>query len=491
MSSVASPKPTPGKFSPWGDVAFWIYLLLLVVLFGTSLNPADPDLWWHFAFFDFISHTGHFPTGDVFSYDAYPQVVPDHEWGNALIFYPLYFWAGPSSLVLLKLAIIGATLAFTVRAALGIRAPTMLDAFFFSLVLLAMLPSLLSTVRAAAFTHLFFALWVLWFQRERRGHKTPVWAYVATTIIWANLHGGVIIGLAWLAVIGVSEFFNGGDWKRRFQILILCLLATLVNPFGYKLWISIGQAVFIPRPDFPEWAPVSWFHDFGDFSAYKILALWMIVVLFNHIRRVGWKKCDQTAVILLGLFLIPSLTHVRHTSIFAIAASGLLPPLFPPERSLHEIREWKPWLHRFTVRAILVILPLIFACKLLPDNQGLHLTYPVESCPIQAVDYLRDKGITGRLLVGFNSGSYAMWELRGRMRVSIDGRFDISYPFGTFAKVQRFFAGGDHWRDALTDPAPDAVLVNLPDGVYPKMLVEPGWTEVYHDSTHAVFRPTP
>ena len=174
--------PSRQTFIRWDLAAFWLYLLLLVVLFGTSQNPADPDLWWHFAFFDFLRHTGHFPSGDVFSYDAYPQVVPDHEWGDALIFYPVYFWAGPSCLVLLKLVIIGATLSFTVRAALGNRAPTMLDTFFFSLVLLAMLSSLLSTVRAAAFTHLFFALWVLWFQREREGHQTPALAYVATMI---------------------------------------------------------------------------------------------------------------------------------------------------------------------------------------------------------------------------------------------------------------------------------------------------------------------
>jgi hypothetical protein len=484
-----SPQPPSLNFSRLGVVLFWGYLFLLVVLFGTSQNPADPDLWWHFAFFDYVSHTGHFPTGDVFSYDAYPQIVPNHEWGNALIFYPVYFWAGSSWLVLLKLAIIGTTLTFIVRAALGNRAPTMLDTFFFSLVLLALLSSLLSTIRAAAFTHLFLALWFWWLQSERRGRKIPRAAYVMTTILWANLHGGFIIGFGLLAVTGVLEFFNGGDWKRRAWVLLCCLLATLVNPFGYKIWISVGQAVFIPRPNFPEWEPVSWFHDFGQFSAYKLLVLWMVVVVIGHIRQVGWKKCDQTAVILLVLFLVPSLVHVRHTSIFAIAVGALLPPLFPPEISVHDIRGWKPWLHRFVVRAILVVLPLIFAWRLLPTNQGLRLTYPIESCPIDAVNYLKHSGTTGNLLVGFNSGSYALWELRGQMRVSVDGRFDISYPIEIFNKNQRFFSGEDRWRDALTDPKPDAVLVNRPDGVYPKMLVEPGWTLVYQDATHAVFRP--
>ena len=489
MSAAVQSWSGLGKPFHWGRIAFWSYLLLLVVLWGTSLNPADPDLWQRFALFDYICRVGHFPPGDIFSYDSYSQVVPDHEWGAAFIFYPVYFWGGGWCLVLLKLITLGATLVLTVRAALGDRSPTLLETFFFSLVLLALLSSMLSTMRAANFTHLFFALWVFWFQRERRGKKTPVWAYILTMILWANLHGGFILGLAWLAVIAVMEFFTGRDWKGRALLCFFCLLATLVNPFGYMLWPGVYDVLFVPRPGFPEWERVSWFHDIGTFSGYKILVLWMLVVVFDHVRRLGWKKCDQCAVILLGLFLLPSLAHVRQTSIFAIVAGGLLPPLFPPEQSLHEIRAWKPWLHRFVVRSILVILPLIFAWRLMPSNQGFHLSYPPDTCPIKAVAFLRDKGLTGKLLVGYNSGSYALWELRGRMRVAMDGRYEIVYSYDTFAKIQRFFAGEDHWRDALLDPAPDAVLVNLPDPVYPKMLGEPGWKQAYSDSTHAVFLP--
>jgi len=486
-----STRPPPLSFGRWGVILFWSYLLFLVVAFGTAMNHADPDLWQRFAVAEHLFKTGHFPAGDTFSYLGVPEVRPDHEYGSGIILYATYLLAGGTGIVLLKLVALGVTLALIVRAALGKRAPTMLDAFFYSLVLLALLPSFLSTLRSEASTHILFALWILWFQQERRGVAISPGAYGLTMVLWTNLHGGFLVGFAWLGALGAMEFLTGGDWQRRARIIALCLAATLINPFGYKIWEGVYGALFIPRTGFEEWAPVSWINDSGRLAGYKLLVFWMATLVVTNIYRLGWKKCDRTAIALLGLILIPSLLHARQTSLFAVAAGGLMPPLFPPEKPLQEIREWRPWLHRFAVRAALLILPLIYAGKLARTNEGFHLTYPPDSCPTAAVAYLKNAGTTGRLLVGFNSGSYALWELRGQMRVSLDSRYEVAYDYPTFEKVQRFYAGEDHWKDALTGPAPDAILVNRPDPVYPKMLAEPGWTQIYQDATHAVFRPQP
>jgi hypothetical protein len=472
----------------WDIILFWFYLLLLVVTIGTTINVADPDLWQRMAVAEYLFKTGHFPAGDTFGYLGVPEVRPDHEYGSGLILYFAYLLGGGTAIVLLKLVTLSATLALTVRAGLGKRPPTMLDAFFYSLVILALLTSFFSTLRSEASSHILFALWVFWFQQERRGRKISICAYAFTMVLWVNLHGGFIIGLAWLGVIGGMEFLTGGDWQRRARILGLCLLATLINPFGYASWLGVYRVFFIPRPGFEEWAPVPWLHNVGYYSGYKILVLWALAVVIVHVYKTGWKKCDRTAIVLLSLILIPSLAHARQTSLFAVAVGGLLPPLFPSEKPLQEIREWKPWLHRVVIRSILVALPLVYVWRLMPTNEGFHLVYPPETCPIGAVDYLKKSGTKGNLLVGFNGGSYALWNLRGQMRVSIDGRYEVAYDYETFEKVQRFFSGDDHWRDALSNPPPDAILVNRPDPVYLMMLSEPGWTEVYRDTTHAVFR---
>ena len=255
--------------------------------------------------------------------------------------------------------------------------------------MLALLSSFLSTVRCGVFTHLFLALWVLWFQQERRGGQIPMFGYVLTMVIWANLHGGFVIGLVWLAMLVPLEFFTGGHWQRRLVLLVLCLLATLINPFGYELWLGVSRARLISRSAFEEWGAVPWIHPYQTFSWYKLLVLWMIPVLIGHIRRQGWKKRDRPAVILLGFFLFLSLGEARQTSLFAVVAGALLPPLFPPEVPLSEIKDRKAWLHRVAVRAILMVLPFALVLRLLPSNQGFRLAYSPENCPIQAVDYLR------------------------------------------------------------------------------------------------------
>ncbi len=479
------------RHSRWGWAAFWIYLTFLVIVYGTSINIADADLWHHFALLDYLLRTGHFPVGDTFSYDADYQLIPDHEWGSGLLFYPAYLLSPSTGLVVVKLIALGLTLALTVRAGLGQRSPTLLETFFYSLVLLALLPSFLSTIRSGAFTHLFLALWVLWFQRERAGAPIPYAGYVVTMIVWANVHPGFMVGLAWLALITAWEFMTARAWLPRFMLLVLCLLATLINPFGWEIWTGISHAASISRDAIEEWGPVPWIQPYNTFSGYKLLLLWSLVIIFSHIHRSGWRKCDQIAVVLYVIFVAISLLAARNASLFAIVAGGLIPPLFAPEKSLHDLHEWRPWLQRLTVRAILVILPLILAARLISTSQGFSLTYPPYSYPLGAINYLRDQKVTGRLLIDFNSGSYALWELRGQMRVSMDSRYLLVYSPETFQKVQRFFAGENHWRDVLTDPAPDAVLVDLPDPIYPKMRAEPGWTQVYQDATHAVFRPKP
>ncbi|MCE0482859.1 MAG: hypothetical protein LV479_01320 [Methylacidiphilales bacterium] len=470
-------------------IVLWIYLGILVVLLGTYTNTADADLWHLFALYDYLLKTGHFPPGDTFSYLADYRLVPDHEWGCAFVFAPLYFVFGPASLIFLKLALLFGTVGLTIRAGLGRRSPTMLEAFFYSLVTLTLLSSFLSTVRCEVFTHLFFALWLLWYQLERRGRHIPSWAYGLTMIAWANLHGGFILGLAWLAAVAAIEFFSGGNWIRHLRILGLCLLATLANPFGYELWVGVGRALLISRSSFDEWSPVPWLYPYNTFLGYKMLAGWTAVIVIGHVRLQGWKNCDRIAVILPLLFFVASILQVRHTSLFAVAAGGLLPPLFPPELSWQQIHGPGARLHRLAVRTVLFVLPLVLAMRLLPASQGFHLTYPSESCPAQAVAYLHDHDVRGRLLVDLNAGSYALWKLQNQMQVSIDGRYDLVYRPRTFNKVENFFHATGDWRRALTDPPPDAVLVNLSDPVYPRMRAEPGWTEVYRNSSHAVFRP--
>jgi hypothetical protein len=474
-----------------GRVLFWLYLFLLVWADGTVHNSADPDLWHRLALGDYLWRTGHFPIGGTFSYLADYKNIADHEWGSAVVFDTIHratgggvFFGG--AMVGLKLVTLAITLALVVWAGLRWQRPSVPMAAFYALVLFTLLPSFFSTLRSVAFTHVFFALWLYWFQCERTGTRIPAWAYALTMLAWANLHGGFAIGLAWLALVAAVEFWQVGDWKKWAIRLGLCTLVTLVNPFGVHLWISTLRALAAPRAGFQEWAPVPWFSI--DYLGYKLLLLVTFSAFAYLVQRRHGRRIDRGAVALIVTMLLLSLTSARQASLFALTVGALLPGTLPTAPRASRVRTPLRRLAYMGLCSACVIVPFYMALYMLPGD-GLRLTYNANSCPVGAVDFLRASGTRGDLLTPFNYGSYAMWKLRGNMRVSMDGRYDLVYKPATYNRVADFYLGQPAGQSLLINPKPDAVLVSRSDLVYPQMLANPGWKQAYANSHDAVFLP--
>jgi hypothetical protein len=450
------------------------------------MNPADPDLWHRLALGEALWKTHHFPTGGTFSYLADYRQIADHEWGAALIFYAAYAAAGETAIVLIKIVSLAATLGLLVLAGTQGRRATLLLAAFYALVLLALLPSFQSTVRCEIFTHIFLALWLWWFQLERHGRVIPLWAYGLTMVLWANLHGGFALGLAWLIAVALVLPDDRKKWAARFAI---CAVATLLNPFGWNLWISTARALLTTRSGFGEWAPVSWSMDPLGFPGYKLLLLLTLAIFaWTLLHKLATLRQRGPIIFLIAAALLLSLGSARHTSIFAAVAGALLPDLFPPEPRVVAMPRGIPRLGYLAFRFALVLLPFYAAIFILPGD-GLALRYPAISCPVGAIDFLDRRGLRGNLLVPFNYGSYALWRLRGRMRVSMDGRYDLVYLPQTYRRVDDFFFARGDWTDLLRAAPPAAILLPMADPVFARLQMSTDWSEAYHDPVNAVFLP--
>ena len=473
--------------TPWLKFFFWVYLLFLVWAAATAVNPADPDLWHRLAVGEFLCRTGHFPTGDTFSYLASYQNIADHEWGSGVIFYALWSCGGGVAIVLAKIITLAATLTLVVWAGKANRRPTLLVTAFYAVILLALLPSFQSTLRCMAFTHVLYALWVYLWQHERRGLASQTWLYPLTMIAWANLHGGFVIGLLWLALLTALEWVYRGDWKKWAVRFGWCALATLVNPYGWHLWYTTGRALLTTRSGFPEWALVPWIDSPFSYIGYEVLLCGAIITLGYAIYRRGWSNVDHQGVILVGISAL-IFVSARNSSLFAVVAGSVLPGFLRERMSFSTMQ--RP-LRRITYLCFsfaLALLPL-YAAILYGLRAGLALDYPGNSCPVDAVGFLQGSRVKGNLLVPFNYGSYALWQLRGKMRVSMDGRYDLVYSPATYRRVDDFFNARGDWQTLLTSPQPDAVLVPRIDRVFDRLMMDPAWTEAWHDKDNAVFLP--
>jgi hypothetical protein len=475
-----------------GRVLFWLYLFVLVWADGTAFNWADPDLWHRLALGDYLWRTGHFPVGGTFSYLADYQNIADHEWGSAIIFDAIrrVTGGGPffgGAMVGLKLVTLAVTLTLVVWAGLRQQRPSVPMAAFYALVLFALLPSFLSTLRCMVFTNIFFALWLYWFQCERTGRRIPTWAYVLSMLVWANLHGGFVIGLFWLVLVMAVEFWQKHDWTKWAVRLGLCTLVTLVNPFGVNLWTATLRALAAPRAGFDEWAPVHWFS--GGDPGYKLLVIVTILALHYLLRRRHDRQVDRVAVAFILVMLFLSLTSSRHTPLFVLTVGALLPGMLPSSPRASRIRAPQQRLVYMGICSTCLMIPFFLGLRVLLFGDGLQLTFKADSCPIGAVDFLRGNGVRGNLLTPFNYGSYAMWKLRATMRVSMDGRYDLVYRPETYDRVSDFYLGQPAAQTLLTSPKPDAILVPLEDAVYPKLAKNAAWKQAYYDAHDAVFLP--
>ena len=91
--------------------------------------------------------------------------------------------------------------------------------------------------------------------------------------LWANLHGGFIIGIATLAIFSAAVLFQDLYTRRGnrrgiwlFEITAVATIATLANPYGIGIWRAVAHALMNPhtgaviddRQSLPRSLPAMW-----------------------------------------------------------------------------------------------------------------------------------------------------------------------------------------------------------------------------------------
>lgn len=104
-----------------------------------------------------------------------------------------------------------------------------------------------------------------------------------------------------------------------------------------------------------------------------------------------------------------------------------------------------------------------------------------------AADYIRQRRLSGKLLLEFNWGEYAIWELFPRCRVALDGRYETVYPEAVATEYFEFIYGRPGWQDFLRHYPPDLVLVDSRSRIYSLLLGDEGWRLLYADPGCALF----
>lgn len=429
----------------------------------------DGDSWWHLATGEWILAHGRVPDRDVFSYTMAGRPWTAHEWLAETLMALAARLAGWSGIVLLFAAAIGAATWLLVRRlARDLGGITLV--LTATLALACMSGSLL--VRPHLFMPLMLLAWTLEMLDAREAGRAPRLVYALLMLVWANLHGSYVLGLAVAGAFGLEALVEPGADRvkviRHWGLFGLAsLVAAVITPHGpagllFPFMVT-GMAV---TPHIVEWRA-------EDFSRVSTFAIALLATLFVGLGR-GVKVPTVRLLLLLGLLFL-GLQHIRHQMVLVAVAPLLLAE--PLAAALgHERQTARP------SRALLAGFGLV--CLLLV---GARLAWPVQrvdglNTPATALASVPADLKARPVLNGYGFGGYLIHQ---GVRPMIDGRADMygdafttAYFKATDGDAAALEVLARRYRAAWTMFMPDDPAVAVLDA-------SPAWRRIHADP-HAV-----
>ncbi|MDB6169401.1 MAG: hypothetical protein JWM88_2265 [Verrucomicrobia bacterium] len=467
-----------------------------------SDNTADNDLWGHVLYGQRMLALGHLEKADPFSWTAAGAPWINHEVLAEIALGAVHRAAGGNGLWLLAVAVAGLTLVIALRA--GRRTAPEKGIGLVQAALLAASTNGIAmgfSVRPQLFTMLALVIWLGQMRALERGARWPLAALPLLALNWINTHGGVLAALvllglaaavtlvvAWLPGQGADRIFlrpPRGLGARFAAAFGLCLASSLVTPWGPASLRWLIESVGFPRPEITEWRPTPF--DFSHAAFWVAAAISLIAWIASRRGRSAWEAA--TVVLLLAM----AWRHQRHIPLFLLANLVLTPPhlldLF--RRIGPQVSRLRSSLQNAVVRGVAVLALIAAGAAAMaasfspPKENPWTIEIERDLFPCAALDFLRDHPLPGNLLVFFDWGQQAMWELP-QNPVSFDGRFDTVYPRAVIEAHWRFYRGENPDPSVLDLRRADVAL--LPSaGAGGELLLKSGWTLVYSDPLASVW----
>ena len=448
-----------------------VYVLLLAL--GPRLL-SDPDSYSHIAVGRWILTHGNLPTSDSFSFSMNGAPWIAFEWLSEVISATVYALAGWNGVVAFASAMIALAVGLLIRFLLRELsvAPSLL--IVISVVVL-LAPHLLA--RPHVLTLPVMVAWAsaLVNSMDRRS-APPYWA-LPLLVLWANLHGSVVLGLGLIGPAVLEELLekDRNEWPRVMMRWLpfsaLALMACCLTPYG-------PESLLIPLTTLSAGHALSWIgewrpQDFSHFGAFELL---LLAGLFGLSR--GMTLPVVRTIVVLGLLHF-ALAQVRNADLLAILA-----PLYlaaPLSRQLRSAAEGNiaGSAHGLNFVAIGVIVAATVCAQFRDVRPARNNT------PEMAV---ASAGLAnaGPILNDYGFGGYLIF---AGIPTFIDGRSELYggpfieryYRDLALADLDDFLKLLDQYKIKSTLLEPNTPAVALLDHL-------PGWQRVYSDEVAVVHK---
>jgi hypothetical protein len=401
---------------------------LLFVALGTAacFMPAQSDTWWHLRTGEEIWRTGSVQLRDNFSHTVHGGYWPNHEWLSQVLFFGLYRAGGLPLLSAAAALLVSVTWWMVWSLTEGHPARRLV------LISLAVIPSAMAwSLRPQLFTLFLVALMTTLVVRRR------YWSLPLVFLMWANLHGAVILGIALLigAIAGVALLERRVP-RELAMSSALCLVATLMTPLKFSLWSEIPASLSRLRQyQVLEWRAPS----LGEVS---LLPFWLMsaalsiltaAAVLRH-RRGGRTNTGSNSdpardgrgvtIVIGALILLPfALTSARNVPPFLLLAAPAIAFLIESQ-----FASGAPRMHRHE-RPVLnlgVLAVAVIASVTTVGNAWASQNPRLQWSPLPGQAIAAVRACPERLYNNYDDGGYLVWFVPER-KVFLDSRQD-PYP---------------------------------------------------------------
>jgi len=469
-----------------------VLTVILVLFIGVE---QDPDFWWHLRVGRWMVEHGQLPAQDLFTY-----TVPSHVWTDHEYLTEILMWLTYSTLGLTALCV-----AFGLLTWAGfwlIYLQVRRQPFVFvgvGLAIAAVAGSPIWGPRAQMITFALSCLELYWLQGYLAGRSRAINFFPLLMILWANLHGGWVIGFVWLGVALTAELlswaFDQGNAAHRMHVRRLAVigLASAVAVAATPHFLSLYPYPFQTQGSeaqqrlIVEWASPN----FHDLFLRPFEAMVFIVIAGFALRRPTLYQFLLTSI---ALFL--ALQSVRNVALFVAAATPVMITTYGESwREFASARRWTyhvPPRRLFAVitAIVLILIALITTVRVANNVSPAHQeSTDTGSYPVAAADWLAAHPEVGtRMYNQYGWGGYLanrFYPDQNR-RVFIFGEAALmgDQLLNEYQDVQTL---RPDWKQVLDKYGVDYIVYNKDAALSNVLATQPQWTLVYQDSVAVIY----
>jgi len=230
------------------DIVF-ITVFIGFLLSGKKMLGLDSDIGRHLILGDYILSNLNIPTGNILSFTLAELPRPPYEWLAQIFFALANRFLQLDGVITLAAMVVAFTFYMVFKRSAKLSGLPLIS------LLLTALGAIAASVhwlpRPHIWTFLFFAIWIEKLDLLERDEHEKIWAFPILMLVWVNLHGGFIFGIAaWFIYLAgnLFELALKFDYSRRNVVIKLLIVGgtsiavSAISPSGLEIWSPVINA---------------------------------------------------------------------------------------------------------------------------------------------------------------------------------------------------------------------------------------------------------